>query len=136
MAKKSQHGANQAPLSLVAGAWSLIKRHPGKAITTIVVVLGGIPTAAAGYGMVMAFVDSAIPALHYWVDKRLAPVLLAQNTQAVAIDRFILYQQTEALAKAEADPGAAASPIVKERIKNLSEQIAETKARIRKATGK
>lgn len=99
-------------------------------------VLGGIPTAAAGYGMIINFMEPGFPAFHYWVRDQLTPLHLVQSSQAVAIDRFLLYQQTEALAKAEADPGVANSPIVKERIDNLKMQIDETKARIRKATGK
>lgn len=115
---------------------ALVKRHPGKTITGVVLFFGGIPTAAAGYSMMVSFIDPMWPASHGWVREWGAPILQVQNTQALSIDRFLLYQQSEALAKAQADPAFKTSPIVQERIKDLNGQVQDTQRRIEKALRK
>jgi hypothetical protein len=110
----------------------VVKRNPFKSIAVAVTVLGALPTAVAG----VEIFDPIIPALHYYVREQLEPLLLVQNTQARSIDRFLLYQQTEALSKAKADPAARASPVVQERIKDLEDQARETESRIKKSTAK
>ena len=124
------------PPTLMQRAIALVRRHPLKTIAACVVFLGGIPTAAGGYSMLMAWADPAIPALHYWVLGQLEPLIKVQNTQAVGLDRFLLYQQQNALASAKSDPASKTSPIVQERIKDLESQARDTQARICKATGK
>ena len=124
------------PPTLVQKLIALVKRHPLKTLAACVVFLGGVPTAAGGYSMLMAWADPAIPALHYWVLGQLEPILKVQNTQAVGFDRFLLYQQQNALADAKNDPASKTSPIVQERIKELESQAHDTQARICKATGR
>lgn len=136
MAKKPKPVAPPAPVSHFARFWAMVKRHPGKVIITIIVVLGGVPTAAAGYGMIVSFMEPGIPAFHYWVRDQLTPIYLVQNTQATAIDRFLLYQQQRDLAVALADPAAKTSPIVQATIKNLQQQVKDTEERINRAAHK
>lgn len=136
MAKKPRRTAPVAPPTFIERIWTLIKRHPGKAVLTAVVFLGGIPTAAGGYSMLSLWAEPVLPALHYWVLGQLEPILKVQNTQAVGLDRFLLYQQQNALATAKIDPASKTSPIVQERIKELEAQARDTQARICKATGK
>ena len=109
-----------------------IKRNPVKAISVAVIIFGGIPSAVAGAN----YLDPIIPAFHYWVMQQLEPLLKVQNTQAVGLDRFLLYQQQNALANAKADTASKTSPIVQERVKELEAQSRDTQARICKATGK
>jgi hypothetical protein len=109
-----------------------VKRNPFKSIAVAVTVLGALPTAVAG----VEIFDPIIPALHYYVREQLEPLLLVQNTQARSIDRFLLYQQSEALAKAKIDPAARTSPVVQERVKDLEQQVQDTETRIKKSTAK
>ena len=109
-----------------------MKRHPISSITAAIIILGGLPGAMAGAN----YLDPAIPALHYWVMQQLEPILKVQNTQAVGLDRFLLYQQQNALAAAKTDSASKTSPIVQERIKELEAQSRDTQARICKAIGK
>jgi ElaB/YqjD/DUF883 family membrane-anchored ribosome-binding protein len=129
VAKKPVKKASE---SLVNRAMGAVKRNPFKSIAVAVTVLGALPTAVAG----VEIFDPFTPALHYWVRDQLEPLLLVQNTQARSIDRFLLYQQTEALSKAKADPAARSSPVVQERIKDLQDQANETEERIKKSAAK
>ena len=124
------------PPTLVQKLIALVKRHPLKTLAACVVFLGGVPTAAGGYSMLMAWADPALPALHYYVMDRLAPILKVQNTQANSIDRFLLYSQQRDLAVAQSDPAAKTSAIVQGRIRELQEQIQETSDRIKKNGGR
>ena len=119
-------------MSLVQRSVATVKRNPYKFIAVAVAIFGGLPTAVAGFELF----DPIIPALHYYVREQLQPILLVQNTQARSIDRFLLYQQTEALAKAKIDPAARTSPVVQERVKDLEQQVQDTEARIKKSSGK
>jgi hypothetical protein len=91
------------------------------------VIFGGLPSAVAGAN----YLDPIVPAFHYYVLEKLAPILLVQNTQARSIDRFLLYSQQKDLAAVQSDPASKTSPVVKDRIKELQEQIQETEARIK-----
>ena len=120
------------PPSLFQRAWGYIKRNPVRSITAAVVIFGGLPSAVAGAN----YLDPIVPAFHYWVIQQLEPLLKVQNTQAVGLDRFLLYQQQNALAAAKADSASKTSPIVQDRVKELEAQSRDTQARICKATGK
>lgn len=95
------------------------------------------------FGAIYAFSQAApvaepyLPAHHGWVrgvfSDELAPLKMAQTQQAVAIDRFLLYQLQESLNKARSDPAANTSPVVKERVKQLEEQIKDTETRVKNA---
>lgn len=124
------------PPSLAQRLIALVRRHPLKTVAACVVFLGGIPTAAGGYSMLMAWAEPAIPALHYWVLGQLEPIIKIQNTQSIGFDRFLLYQQQNALAAAKNDSASKTSPIVQDRIRELESQARDTQARICKATGK
>ena len=124
------------PPSLAQRLIALVRRHPLKTVAACVVFLGGIPTAAGGYSMLMAWADPAIPVWRAYMREQLEPIIKIQNTQAVGIDRFILYQQQNALAAAKSDSASKTSPIVQERIRELESQAKDTQARICKATGK
>lgn len=113
---------------LHALAWSTGVR---KSITLTAGAIAAVAGAITAANSAWPIIDPAIPALHYWVNSQIAPILMVQNTQANAIDRYLLYQQMEALDKAKADSAAATSPIVKERIKDLESQIQDTEARVR-----
>ena len=49
------------PPSLAQRLIALVRRHPLKTVAACVVFLGGIPTAAGGYNMLIAWADPAIP---------------------------------------------------------------------------
>ncbi len=117
--------------SIIQRSIATAKRNPYKAIALAVAIFGGLPTAVAGFELF----DPIIPALHYYVREQLQPILMVQNTQARSIDRFLLYQQSEALAKAKSDPAAKSSPVVKERVQDLEQQVQDTEARIKKSAG-
>jgi len=112
----------------------LIKRNPISAIAGLITILVGIPGAIASYNVV---IEPAIPSLRYWVRDHVAevvrPIVVTQNSQAVAIDRFLLYQQQDAIAKAKADPFVVQSHTAQERVKALEYDAKETQARICKA---
>lgn len=60
---------------------------------------------------------------------------LVMDKQAIATDRQTLFQLQEYLDRATKDPAATTSPIVRQRIDELKNQIDQMQARIRKATG-
>lgn len=128
----ARRAKRQPPPSLFRRTIGSIKRNPVKAITAAVVIFGGIPSAVAGAN----YLDPILPAFHYWVLQQLEPLLKVQNTQAVGLDRFLLYQQQNALANAKADSASKTSPIVQDRVKELESQSRDTQARICKATSK
>ena len=94
--------------------------------------MGALPGSVAGW----EYVKPAVPILHFEMGDILAPVLRTQNTQALSIDRFLLYQQSEALAKAKADPAANSSAVVQERVKELEAIAKDTQLRICKSTNR
>lgn len=114
----------------------LVRRHPVSATTTVLAMLAAVPGGVAGLGYVRDTSEPGWVALHYWVREQLAPIIKIQETQAVGIDRFLLFQQEQALSKAREDPGARTSPIVKERVDTLERQIRNTRARICKSTSR
>ena len=132
MATRPRRRPAPPPPSLFRRGLASVKRNPVKSITAAVILLGGLPSAVAGAN----YLDPIIPAFHYWVLQQLEPLLKVQNTQAVGLDRFLLYQQQNALANAKADSASKTSPIVQERVKELESQSRDTQARICKATGK
>jgi len=95
--------------------------------------VGAWPSIAAAW-------HTAHPALYYEieevVDKRLQPVRDVQANTTLSVDRLLKFWIEQSLAAAKADPGAATSPIVKERIKQLEEQYQATDARIRREENK
>ena len=117
------------PSGILEGVWFHIKRNKLKYISLSVTIFLGLPTAAASYNN---YIEPNVPAFRYWVRDQLQPLLLVQNTQARSIDRFLLYQQQEALVKAQTDPAAKSSPVVQERIRDLQQQVQDTEARISK----
>ncbi len=123
-------------LTLIERTVAMIKRNPVKTATALFLFFGAIPGGIAGASYVGAAAEPWWFASHDWVREWGAPILKVQNTQAVGIDRFLLFQQQNALANAKADPAAKTSPIVQEKIKNLESQSKDTQARICKATGK
>jgi hypothetical protein len=92
--------------------------------------ISGVAAICGGY----IYFDGPIPASKHYVlelvSGQLAPIRSAQNTQAKALDKFLLFQQQEALAKAKADPAAATSPTVQERIRELEQLVRDTERRI------
>ena len=114
---------NSALASMIRNPWPT-----GAAIATILV--GASTLGVANYIEPWWYVSHSY--LREWGE----PIIKTQNTQAVGIDRFLLFQQQNALANAKADPAVRTSPIVQERIQNLESQEKETKLRICKATGK
>lgn len=123
-----------------AWAWALIKRNPITSIAAIVGIFAGIPGAVAGYNYGLDLIEPAAPALHHWVRAHVAevtsPIVTVQKEQAVAIDRFLLYRSKQDLKDLQSDPALKSSPKLKEDESELQQQIDETKARIKKATGK
>lgn len=102
-----------------------------KVITTITTVALCITATGAAW----AVLELPVPASKVYVHEYVKPVQMTQAQQAVAIDRFLLFQLQDSLDKARHDPAAATSPVVQERIRELQEQIQQTSARIRKASG-
>ena len=115
---------------------ALIKRHPWKIVMAVILFFGAIPAAAGGYNIMIGLVEPYWIASHEWSRELIKPIMVVQNTQAVGMDRFLLYSQQEALAKAKADPAARTSPIVQERIRDLEAQVQDTQDRIAKASRK
>jgi len=109
----------------------MIRRNPWKSAFGVLLFLGAIPAAVAGYSTASKVIDPALPALHYWVSAQLAPLRMVQNSQALAIDRFLLWQQQQALEKAQSDPAAKNSPTAQDRIRDLKDEILNTQQRIK-----
>lgn len=94
-------------------------------VTAVVIGLtGSIAGVATAYPLVEPYFYVSRGALRLVMDK-----------QAVATDRQTLFQLNEYLARAQQDPAAATSPIVRERIEELKRQIEQTTERLRKAGG-
>lgn len=108
-----------------------------KFVTTVCGTLIVIAGAITGTNVAWPSVEPGVPTWRGWVREHvhvvMEPVVLAQNQQAVAIDRYLQYQQQESLERALKDPAAQSSPIVRERIEELKRQLQETTERIRKA---
>ena len=121
-----------------------VKRNPIKANTAFLLwlaAIGGTYTQwdniTAAFWATADHVLWATPSQARQIARDLiTPIVVVQNTQAVAIDRFILFQQQDALSKAKSDPAASLSPIVQDKVKELESQIKDTEARICKGTGK
>lgn len=129
-------GKKPKPLTIATRAHGALWSTPTrKSITSALgglVLLGGAVKAAAE---IWPYVEPIAPAHHAWVRDELAPIMMVQNTQAVSIDRFLLYQTQKELEATKADPGARTSPVVQDRIKSLEQQVKDTATRIHKATG-
>ena len=122
-----------------SSAYGLLWRTPmRKSITLLAATIAAVTGAITG-------VNAALPIIEpyrfpMWmtvvehVEHRLAPVMMVQNTQAIAIDRFLLYQTQKELDQTKKDPAAKTSPVVQERIKSLDQQAKDTAERIHKAT--
>jgi len=111
----------------------IIKRNPVKSATALAALVSifiGVPGIVASAHFLNEAFEPQTPATHSWVRAWGQPIILTQNAQAVAIDRFLLFQQQQALDKALKDPGAGSSPIVNRQIENLKDQINDTKNRI------
>ena len=105
-------------------------------------MIGYIGTVAGAiYAMSQAapVAEPYVPAWHEWVREHVSneinPLKLAQNQQAIGMDRFLLYNLKKDLAAAHSDPAAVNSPTAQERINDLKRQQQETEDRIQKATG-
>lgn len=101
--------------------------------------LGRLSLLAKVAGFVAAFTGAIVgaaaawPVLEpFWYVSR-AELRLVMDKQAVATDRQTLFQLQEYLDRAKRDPGAATSPIVQDRIRDLERQIEQTTARIQSA---
>jgi len=97
--------------------------HPIASITTVVVVLGGLQAASDGFTFVAKTAEQIAPATHEWVRVAMEPL-------SHSIDRFLLFQQQQALEKALKDPAIATSPNAKERVEQLQLNIEDTKQRV------
>ncbi len=121
-------------LSLSRRAINLVKRNPLKSATAVLAFFAVVPGGLAGATYIRSTSEPLLIAQRYWVREQLAPLLMVQNSQATAIDRFLLYQQQEALAKAKADPAVKISPTAQDRVRDLENQVRDTENRIKKAT--
>jgi len=124
MPKKKPDIADQ----MLAAFWGTSLR---KAVTALSLFAGSVTATAAAW----ATLDLPVPASRIYVHEYVKPVQFTQAQQAVAIDRFLLYQLQESLDKAKRDPAANTSPVVQERIRELDIQVRETSERIRKSPG-
>lgn len=117
-------------------AWAIAKHNPFSTAASIVAVFVGLPSAIAGYNTV---VEPAIPVWRAYmrdhVAEELKPIVLVQSTQAVSIDRFLLYQTQKHLEAVEADPALKTSTNLQNVARELERQIAEIECRIKKASG-
>jgi aminopeptidase N len=64
------------------------------------------------------------------LDTRVKPLEVAQNTTTAAVDRLVLIQLKQSLYDAQKDPAASTSPIVQERIAEITAEINRTEARV------
>lgn len=100
-------------------------------IKTIGACVSGGTAVCGGY----IYFDGPVPASKHYVLElmrgELVPIKQVQNTQARSLDKFLLFQQQEALAKAKADPAASTSPVVQERVRELEQLVHETESRIK-----
>ena len=119
-------------LSFTQRALANARRNPIKWWSSMFILVGAIPGAVAGW----AYIQPAVPVLHFEVGSIMAPVLKVQNTQALSIDRFLLYQQQQALTAAKTDPAYGSSSIVQERAKELESIAKDTRMRICKTTNR
>ena len=103
-------------------AWSTPLRKWITLVVTIGAIGGAIKTTAEAWPLVRP----VTPVLHYQFQRVI-------DKQAVAMDRFLLWQQQEALEKVRRDPAAATSPTVQETIRSLDQQVRATEERLRRA---
>lgn len=115
---------------------AMAKRNPGKTASVaaaLVSIFIGIPSVVATAHYLSDSFEPQMLANHQWVREWGKPIVLTQSSQSLAIDRFLLFQQQQALSNAMKDPGAGKSPIVEQQIKSLNEQVSQTSSRIKDA---
>lgn len=105
-----------------------------KVVTSIFTTIAAISGAIVAIPPAYSVLEPGLPASHYFVRGQIAPLRLAMDQQAAAIDRQTLFQLNENLARAQTDPAASTSPVVKERIEEIKRHIEETTARIQKGS--
>jgi hypothetical protein len=113
--------------------WGVIKRNPFASVASLIAIFVGIPGVVSASIYLSGAVEPVWIASHGWVREWGASIIEVQNTQSVAIDRFLRYRLQDDLDKAKADSAAKSSPIVQEKIKDLTNQITKTDARINAA---
>ena len=104
----------------------------------------GIILSAAAAVATMAGAVAAIPpawsalglpdATKKYVVEQIAPVKLAQNQTTVAVERLLKFQIETQLDQAQKDPAAQTSPVVKQKIQELTDQLQTTNKRIELVT--
>lgn len=99
-----------------------------KTILTLTAIVVGITGAITGIAASAQIIEP-----YWYVSQR--EFRLVVDKQALAIDRQTLFQLQEYLDRARKDPAAATSAIVRDRIRELEQQIEQTGARIRRSTG-
>lgn len=124
------------PLTFREKAIKMVRDNPIKAILIVLALFGGIPAATAGYRITTDALKPWKPAFETWVELRLKPIEVAQTQQGNSLDRFLLFQQQQALDKALGDPAIKTSPNAKQRVQELQLNIEDTKDRVCKANPK